>query len=120
MSDYTATKPFNARLMTCCLLILAAGGYFVWSAFTYGESAGIVYAVLLIPTAIGVAFRQIWAQYFVFSYAAMWTVAWCIETPPYIWTHEQDLRSTISLFISLIPIAFMLIVSWNAYRGFQS
>jgi hypothetical protein len=98
-------------------LLLAASGLCAWSAFAYGEGGYLSYSIMLIPIAIGVFLRHIWAQYFVYFFALMWTVSWCVGTPSYVWEHWPDVNA-ISLMISLLPIGFMLIVSWNVYRGF--
>ena len=119
MPDNAPPRPTSLRLTICAAVLLATSGYLAWTAFAYAEGGYITSAVLMVPTAIGVFLHRLWAQHFAFFFAATWNVVWLVETPSYLRDHWPDVNP-ISVIISLIPLAFILIVSWQVFRGFRN
>ena len=101
---------------------LMAAFYMAWLGYTTSDPEYLIYAVLLLITAIGLLFKRRWSQWAVIGYTTLTIAGWVIAVTRLAmtsWPYPDATASAFGLSAGVLWMAVWIMISVVVRRSFQ-
>ncbi len=109
-------------LLLSGVFALVAALYMGWLGVTASDPEFLIYAALLVITAVGLLFKRRWSQWAVIGYTALTIAGWVIAVTRLAmtsWPYPDATASAYGLSVGVLWMAVWIMISMAVRRSFQ-